>query len=592
MIEDLPGKNMQGQHRSQQQKRMNIRGCLEVLELGSDATPDDVNRAYRDLVTVWHPDRFSANPRLRNRAEEKLKELNQAYENALKFISTDDRHADPSGGTCTGAAVKGVDGENSLFCGANPSATETQSQPYRRFSARLIDYLLLLLIFRIAGTDILFPSIVIRSLIFPVFLSLAWIIPEAVCLNRFGTTPGKWLLKIVIVDIFQLKPGFPGALRRSLSVWCNGMGMGVLFIFPITALFSWFRLKIKGCTVWDRDGRFSVKYGRMSALRVVVTALFCGAVCYVVILGPNIMIEAYRQAVRIRPHSPEVHFKLGASYEKAGCYDKAAASYRKALGIRPEYFEACKRLGFCYNSLQRYDEALTPLKKALEIKPDDWQVWHGLGSAYRQLHRPEMAVEALQHAVRFKPDDAQILHELGTCYIQLGNYDKAIEMNSRAVEIRPDFARAYSDLGLCCYRTRRPEKAIRYMRKALKINPDDARNYYRAGLCYMDLGHYDRALKAFEKAVRIRPGYAEGFYGMGICYAKLGQDNNAIEQLRKAIRTKPDYAGAHHILGLMYLSLGDRKSAFKQYTVLKSLNSDLARELRNYIDNMPVTGGR
>jgi len=51
-----------------------------VLEVEPWATPDEVKLAYRDMVNVWHPDRFSNNQRLRERAEEKLKIINNAYD--------------------------------------------------------------------------------------------------------------------------------------------------------------------------------------------------------------------------------------------------------------------------------------------------------------------------------------------------------------------------------------------------------------------------------------------------------------------------------------------------------------------------------
>jgi hypothetical protein len=51
-----------------------------VLGLKSGATKAEIKQAYRDLVKVWHPDRFSAdNERLRRRAEAKLREINEAY---------------------------------------------------------------------------------------------------------------------------------------------------------------------------------------------------------------------------------------------------------------------------------------------------------------------------------------------------------------------------------------------------------------------------------------------------------------------------------------------------------------------------------
>ncbi|HLC42841.1 MAG TPA: J domain-containing protein [Methylomirabilota bacterium] len=49
-----------------------------ALGLRPGASPDEIRQAYRNLVKVWHPDRFS-DDRLRQNAEEKLKEINEAY---------------------------------------------------------------------------------------------------------------------------------------------------------------------------------------------------------------------------------------------------------------------------------------------------------------------------------------------------------------------------------------------------------------------------------------------------------------------------------------------------------------------------------
>ena len=59
---------------------MDYKECLEVLELNKNASLSQVKQAYKDIVSVWHPDRFSNNPRLRLKAEEKLKKINKAYE--------------------------------------------------------------------------------------------------------------------------------------------------------------------------------------------------------------------------------------------------------------------------------------------------------------------------------------------------------------------------------------------------------------------------------------------------------------------------------------------------------------------------------
>lgn len=49
---------------------------------------DEAKQAYKDLANIWHPDRFSRNPRLKQRAERKLKEINEAYETVKSFLSS------------------------------------------------------------------------------------------------------------------------------------------------------------------------------------------------------------------------------------------------------------------------------------------------------------------------------------------------------------------------------------------------------------------------------------------------------------------------------------------------------------------------
>ena len=53
--------------------------CFLILEVEPTSSIEDVKRAYRELVKVWHPDRFANDPALQKRAQEKLKEINAAF---------------------------------------------------------------------------------------------------------------------------------------------------------------------------------------------------------------------------------------------------------------------------------------------------------------------------------------------------------------------------------------------------------------------------------------------------------------------------------------------------------------------------------
>lgn len=58
---------------------MSPQEALETLGLTSSAGPEEIREAYRDLVKVWHPDRFGSDVRLRSKAEDKLKAFNAAF---------------------------------------------------------------------------------------------------------------------------------------------------------------------------------------------------------------------------------------------------------------------------------------------------------------------------------------------------------------------------------------------------------------------------------------------------------------------------------------------------------------------------------
>ncbi len=57
-----------------------------MLGLEPGASGAEIKQAYRDLVIVWHPDRFPGNSRLQKIATEKLKEFNLAYQELMEFV--------------------------------------------------------------------------------------------------------------------------------------------------------------------------------------------------------------------------------------------------------------------------------------------------------------------------------------------------------------------------------------------------------------------------------------------------------------------------------------------------------------------------
>ncbi|MFR1710252.1 MAG: J domain-containing protein [Clostridium sp.] len=56
-----------------------MKNPYEVLGVKENASQDEIKKAYRELVKQYHPDKYVNNP-LKDLAEEKLREINEAYD--------------------------------------------------------------------------------------------------------------------------------------------------------------------------------------------------------------------------------------------------------------------------------------------------------------------------------------------------------------------------------------------------------------------------------------------------------------------------------------------------------------------------------
>ena len=102
------------------------------------------------------------------------------------------------------------------------------------------------------------------------FVVLMWVFVEPLCLSVFGTTPGKWLLRIRLVCNGNQELSYGRALKRSVMVWWRGLGAGVPLINLITLIVAFSKLKHQGQTSWDADGDFTVTHTNIGVGRTVL----------------------------------------------------------------------------------------------------------------------------------------------------------------------------------------------------------------------------------------------------------------------------------------------------------------------------------
>jgi curved DNA-binding protein CbpA len=59
---------------------------LQILGVKSGASREEIKQAYREMLMVWHPDRFPHGSLLQHKAQEKTKEINRAYDNLREYV--------------------------------------------------------------------------------------------------------------------------------------------------------------------------------------------------------------------------------------------------------------------------------------------------------------------------------------------------------------------------------------------------------------------------------------------------------------------------------------------------------------------------
>ena len=138
----------------------------------------------------------------------------------------------------------------------------------RRFLARMMDLYLIFLIPLFLLKDMTWYDTLPIPYGIQMILTLA--VVEPVLLTLFGTTPGKWLMRIRILHRDGRKLNLLEAVKRTWLVLILGVGLGIPILSDICAFCGWLTVDDGKQVLWDRISGSIVEVKKEKPWRLVL----------------------------------------------------------------------------------------------------------------------------------------------------------------------------------------------------------------------------------------------------------------------------------------------------------------------------------
>jgi tetratricopeptide (TPR) repeat protein len=165
-------------------------------------------------------------------------------------------------------------------------------------------------------------------------------------------------------------------------------------------------------------------------------------------------IAHYREAVKMDPHLPGLHFELAEALNlssSAADRDQVEKEYQAALSENPFDEKAESRLGEIALRESDLERAAAHYKRALELQPNDADALVGMGRTLTQMHRPAEAEPYLKRAAQIEPFTAATHYRLSQVYRAAGrtaDAQKELAEFQRLKEMKERLKQVYEEMRL------------------------------------------------------------------------------------------------------------------------------------------------
>ncbi len=138
-----------------------------------------------------------------------------------------------------------------------------------------------------------------------------------------------------------------------------------------------------------------------------------------------------RQAERVRPDVPQLHYHIGNALLALKLFVPAEAAFRHALRLQPDHADALNNLGNALAGTGRHEEAIALYHQALMLRPNATPMHYNLGRSLAALGRHDAAVTQFRAALRSGGDapperSVDVCASLCQAFVEQERYEDAL----------------------------------------------------------------------------------------------------------------------------------------------------------------------
>ena len=264
------------------------------------------------------------------------------------------------------------------------------------------------------------------------------------------------------------------------------------------------------------------------------------------------------------PDDPIVLLRQAALAEKAGAWDKAAASYSAALKLNPNLVTATIKLSqLLATKLNNPQKALELARRARELSPADPVTSHTLGRLAYDAGDFPWAISLLKESVAKLPGDPEVQFDFGLAAYSLGQISNATAAVQAAIAgglppPRLEQAKTFVRLQSLWRDPAQADAASAEVEALLKQQPDQVPALMvRAGIQERK-GNFPAARDSYERILKATPSFVIAERQLALLYYdRLKSPAEAYPHALKAREALPQDAEVRRLLGILAYERGE-----------------------------------